>query len=540
MVRIVPKIQDKEISNFEINLIRMVSIYTDSNSEGERHIELSLTVEHTNSDKIVRIALSKLSNTDWNSLDPRVTFDPQISVTTAKRYISNAIRSSIHKLTSADVYQFSHPGLYKINDAPVFCTGGEAIRSPSSAAQGPEIECLPMSQRLDIDPDLSEKDAAAEVLNLISLFPNPGRIILSQVLVALLRQAYEDAGIRPSFCVFLHGRTGTQKTTVASFLTQIYNRSNGITEPTRLNASQASAVEMLVDLTDQVKVFDDLFPADSNQIRRKQEETLSEITRYVGDGSIPARMKSNKVREGHPRCGVLFTGEYLIGAGSDAARLLPVEMTKPDTSALSYFQERPLIVSTFYRNFIVWFVENYDQNVLYLKDWLKEYRNTDLGVHDRLRETHFFLNTAYSLMLEYCGEKDVLSKNDINMFHNDFRILLFKLIHEQNGRVFPVTPLSPVPKNVLERISKLYKNNQLSIAGEKDQFDNRLHDGVIHKGCLCLRPDALVHLFPNMDIDDIATALDMQDALNKGSTGLKKKISKARGNYLYCIPLGRL
>ncbi len=540
MLRIVPKIKDKEISNFEINLFRVINIHTDSNSEGERHIELSLAVDHNNSDKIVRIAFSKLSNTNWESLDPRVTFDPQIAVTTAKRYISKDIRSAISNFPSTDVYQLSHPGLYKINGAPVFCTGGEAIRPPSSAVQGPEIECLPMSQRLDIDPDLSEKEAAAEVLNLISLFPDPGRIILSQVLVALLRQAYEDAGIRPSFCVFLHGRTGTQKTTIASFLTQIYNRSDGITEPTRLNASQASAVEMLVDLTDQVKVFDDLFPADSNQIRRKQEETLSEITRYVGDGSIPARMKSNKVREGHPKCGVLFTGEYLIGAGSDAARLLPVKMTKPDTSALSYFQERPLIVSTFYRNFIVWFVENYDQNVLYLKDWLKEYRNTRLGVHDRLRETHFFLNTAYSLMLEYCGEKDVLSENDIKTFHTGFLILLNKLIHEQDGRVFPVTPLSPVPKNVLVRISELYNSNQLSIAEGRSTFNNSSHDGVIHKGCLCLRPDALVRFFPNMDIDDIATELDMQGALSKGSTGLKKKIAKARGNHFYCIPLARL
>ena len=90
------------------------------------------------------------------------------------------------------------------------------------------------------------------------------------MLVALLRQAYEDAGSRPSFCIFLHGRTGTQKTTLASFLTQIYNRADGIAEPTRLNTSHASAVEMLIDLTDQVKVFDDLFPAASDSIRKKQ------------------------------------------------------------------------------------------------------------------------------------------------------------------------------------------------------------------------------------------------------------------------------
>lgn len=140
---------------------------------------------------------------------------------------------------------------------------------------------------------------------------------------------------------------------------------------------------------------------------------------------------------------MLFTGEYLIGEGSDAARLLPVEMTKPDTTALSYFQKRPIIISTFYRYFIMWVIKNYKETVSYLKEWLEEYRKTDLGVHDRLRETHFFLNSAYSLFLTYCGEKSVLSENEIARFYRDFLNLLSKLVREQNERVCPTTSVQP-------------------------------------------------------------------------------------------------
>ena len=60
-----------------------------------------------------------------------------------------------------------------------------------------------------------------------------------------------------------------------------------------------------------------------------------------------------------PRCGVLFTGEYLIGTGSDAARLFPVEMQQPDGVKLKYFQDRPLVISTFYYFYISWFVSHY-------------------------------------------------------------------------------------------------------------------------------------------------------------------------------------
>lgn len=540
MLRIIPKIEDVEISNFSINIHRIVNIHTDSQQESVPHVEISLTFENCDSSNKARVPLSQLETVNWKKLDYRVTFNPRISVTQANRYISNDICSALNDLPTMEIYRLSHPGLYIINGNPLFCTGREVIRSSSNTTQGLEIECEPMSQHLDFDPNLSEKGAAAEILNLISLFPNPGRIILSQMLVAFMRQAYEDAGRAPSLCIFLYGSSGTQKTTIASLLTQVYNRSEGIAEMTRLNASRASAVEMLMGLTDQVKVFDDLFPADSQQVRKGQEATLFEITRYIGDGTIPARMKGGKVRKGRPKCGVLFTGEYLIGKGSDAARLLPVEMAKPDGSALKYFQEQPLIVSTFYRNFISWFIENYDKVVAHLRDWLDEYRKTDLGVHDRLRETHFFLNTAYALLLEYCKEKMVLEKEYVLRFHSNFVHMLTKLVQKQNERVHPTTPLSTTPGNVLERIRELYHGGQLSIVDNKYQFDEAQHHGIKHVGCLCLRPQALAHFFPSSDIKDIARELEREDALLKGSDGLLKKISAIRGKHCCCIPLNRL
>lgn len=537
MLCLTPKVEGKRISNFDILIHRQVNIHIDSQRESVPHVEVSLDFERGESGDKMRIPLSQLEAMDWRKTNCRATFIPQIPVAKANRYVANDIRSTIDDLPTTEVYRLSHPGMYIINGEPVFCTGNEVIRPSSSGVQRPKIECERMSQQLDFDPDLSEGEATAEMLNLISLFPDPGRIILSQVLVALMRQAYEDAGKAPAFCIFLYGRTGTQKTTIASFLTQIYNRSKGIAELTRLNASRASAVELLMDAVDEVQVFDDLFPADSKQVRKSQEEVLFEITRYIGDGTIPARMKGGKVREGHPTCGVLFTGEYLIGKGSDAARLLPVEMMKPDTCALRDFQEQPLIVSTFYRNFISWFIENYDETVAYLKAWLEEYRKTDLGVHDRLREAHFFLNTAYSLLLEYCGEKGVLTEEDVLGFHSSFAALLTQLVREQNERVSPTATISATLGNVLEHIKELYRNHQLSIASNKRQFDDAQHDGIVHGGCLCLRPHTLSHFFPNSDINDIARELETEGALTKGKDGLTKKISAIQGKYCYCISL---
>jgi hypothetical protein len=243
MLRLTPKAEGKKISNFDILIHRQVNIHIDSQQESVPHVEVSLSFEKGDPIDKTRVPLSQLETIDWKALDYRATFIPQVAVARANRYIAADIRSKLDDLPTSEVYRLSHPGMYIINGEPVFCTGNEVIRPSSSGVQRPKIECERMSQQLDFDPDLSESEAAAEMLNLIGLFPNPGRIILSQVLVALMRQAYEDAGKAPAFCIFLYGRTGTQKTTIASFLTQIYNRSKGIAELTRLNASRASAVE---------------------------------------------------------------------------------------------------------------------------------------------------------------------------------------------------------------------------------------------------------------------------------------------------------
>lgn len=277
---ITPQIEGERISNFDVLFHRLINVHLDYQSKGVPYIEVSLSFEKGNPSDKTQVPLSRLDAMDWRTLDYRATFNPQVAPAKAQRHITSDVRTALADFSATDVYRLSHPGLFKINGEPVFCTGREVIRSPSSATQGLEIECGQMSPRLDYDPGLSEDGAAAEMLNLISLFPDPGRIVLTQVLVYLMRQAYEDAGKAPSFCVFLYGTTGTQKTTIAKILTQIYNRGDGLAELTRLNASLASAVEMLMDMADQVKAFDDLFPADSSQVRKSQEETFFEITRH--------------------------------------------------------------------------------------------------------------------------------------------------------------------------------------------------------------------------------------------------------------------
>lgn len=125
-------------------------------------------------------------------------------------------------------------------------------------------------------------------------------------------------------------------------------------------------------------------------------------------------------------------------------------------------------------------------------------------------------------------------------FHSSFVELLNQLVQEQNERVSPTATISATLGNVLEHIKELYRNHQLSIASNKRQFDDAQHDGIVHGGCLCLRPHTLSHFFPNSDINDVAHELEREEALIKGRDSLAKKISAIHGKFCYCIPLNRL
>jgi len=531
------------IGNFDINLeaVEDLHITIDSKEYTVSQARLTMTPKDGFPSESVTVPLKegKPGGIKWGDLR-FCHLNSDVSKAEANEKISNAIGSVLDDVPKVDVYKLGHTGVHKIGGTHVFCAGSESIQPSSDAAQRLNIELDSMPQRLDYNSNLSEVEAASETLNLISLSPGSGRVVLTLELISLMRQLYVDAGKRPSFSVFIYGPSGTQKTTLVSFITQVYNRSDGIVSPPRLNASPSAAVQLIMEAVDSVVVLDDLFPADSIRVRKGQEETLFEVVRYIGDGTIPLRMKGKQMQEGHPRCLAIFTGEYLIGKGSDAARLLTVRMEKPNTRALKYYQDRPLTISTFYRNFIYWFINNYDEIVNLLRKWAEEYNKTDLGVHDRLSETHFFLNTAYTLFLQYCREKDVLTEDDKNRLQRNFVDMLNKLVHEQNNLVGPTERVSLAQGNYLERIKELYRKGQFNIV-PKFLFNRGQHDGVIHTDCLCLHENALRRFFPSSDPSDIGAELDAQGALNKSKDGnLKKKISGARGNYFYCIPLNRL
>lgn len=374
-------------------------------------------------------------------------------------------------------------------------------------------------------------------MEVVRLSPNVGRVVFSHSLLYIMRNVYETAWKAPCCSLFLYGETGTAKTTYATFLTQLHNRSKGIAPPIRLNATIAAVESILFERNDCVVVLDDLFPTEFRDMTNRQEKTLTEITRIIGDGSGRARMNNKQVFHEKPACGVIFTGEYLIGSGSTAARLLPVRFASPiDNIKLRECQSKPLIVSTFYHYFIQWYIRNYAEIQNFLKQWWNKYTDTNIGVHRRLQETHFFLNTAYQLFLQYCLDKNFIATETFQHQRSSFENLLTELVREQDVRVKKGNDSEPDKVDYFELICGWYQDNFFDLA--EDDKHLRSHDGFKHDGLLCLRSEKLMEkihrVVPSASYLDVRRALVAKKALWLDRDGKNKKIRQLRfvGIYL--------
>jgi hypothetical protein len=360
----------------------------------------------------------------------------------------------------------------------------------------------------------------------------------------VMREAFIIVGVTPRCCVFVHGPTGNKKTTYAAFMTQIYNRDKPLEPLARLNASIPAAVKLLYEKSDCVVVLDDLFPAKDSEIHRKQEKTFLEITRIVADGAEPARMRGQKVAKAPPRCGVLFTGEYYVSTGSDAARSLPVKMTTPiDNDKLTDCQREPLVLSTFYHYFIAWYITNFYKICGLLKKWMEEYLSIKSDIHPRLEETQFCLVAAFKLFLTYREDKNFISREAVLDQYNSFHAALRAIVREQHSRVNQGIGGECKQIDYLLIIRTLYHEGRFRLAGTVKDFEPKEHDGIVHKDHIYFRQPKLmarIRVFePSAEFDDALKNLEARQALTQGKNNKSRKISGISLRF-YAIKLEKL
>jgi hypothetical protein len=506
----------------------------ESDEKTETYVRFHLLFTDGAKSEVNIVALSDLGNADyWFDLNLRCQIDPDC--TRAKQYLLNIVRFALPFVPVNALHFIDRLGTNIINGTPVFCTGGRLYWPPGK--ENTDIILKLPSRILAIDPELTEREAVVEMLELVNLSPEAGKMIFTYCLSSVIRAVYADAWKAPCGVLFVIANSGEKKTIYTSLQAQLYDRDKGFVTPTQLNASFAAVKTILSapENSDCAALFDDLFPTGSNRIKRDLEELFRRLLRFIGNQKSPARMYGKEVSEKAPQCGVIVTGEYEIGTGSEAARCLIVKISTPlDRIKLQECWDKPLAASTFYHFFIQWYISKYHEIRDVLKKWLNDYRNLDFGVHDRLQEMHYGLSSAYKLFLCYCVEKAFTSIENAQAQQRSFEKLLTNLVLEQDNRVQQGKDNTSEKIDFLELIRALYKNDVFRLAKSGKRFDSEpeKYDGVVYGGLLCLRGEKLLakinRTVPCATLKDVKSSLLSGGALWLDGEGKNKKVGQRR------------
>lgn len=296
--------QGQFLCNFVPRVVFLDKVYTDTSNRIVDTVRFCLDFGDGNieNEKVYSFPADSIDDIPWEKLDKRCIYKPNVPKKKVARYLGYSVRRALELALVRSVYKVSRAGMHKVDGKPILFTGEEVV-SFSDKDTTIIFETEQVSQKLEVDEELTEEETAAEFFRLLCLSPNPGRVMLAYKLVFFMRLAYVSIGKVPKGCIYLYGQSGTQKTTFSSFLMQTYDRSNDIQSPSRLNASIPAVVNMLLENPNDVVVMDDLFPADSNRKKKQQEEMLIEITRYIADGTVPTRMRGKSYHGSVPNVG---------------------------------------------------------------------------------------------------------------------------------------------------------------------------------------------------------------------------------------------
>ena len=248
--------------------------------------------------------------------------------------------------------------------------------------------------------------------------------LLAMMYLAPLRDALMRGGIAPSFSIFLHGSTGTRKSTVSALALSHFGNFNARNLPASFQDTANYVRKKAFLLKDMPIIVDDYHPVTSQQERRKREDTAQSLSRAFGDGSERGRMNSSlQLQEAMPpRCLAVLSGEdmpvigesgmaryYIINVGKEDVPL-GEEMTSMQDMARDGYLQRAM------RGYIEWLLPRMDSLPAQLNKRFKQYRAdaqkavSEKGAHPRMPEVIAHLMIGYEQMALYMLHQGVMTE----------------------------------------------------------------------------------------------------------------------------------
>ena len=337
--------------------------------------------------------------------------------------------------------------------------------------------------------------------------------LLAFAFLTPLNEFLKQAGCMPKFTLFLAGRTGTRKSTIAALILSFFGKFTSTDLPMSFQDTANSITANAFTLKDVLTCIDDFYPSDNAEMK-KLNTTAQKIMRAYGDRTGRGRMRADcTLMENRPPQGnAIITGELRPDVGeSGIARYFPLELKDGDVNLAYLTEYQEEAAQGVYRRtmyaYTEWlkrrFICNDDHEEKFVKR-LRElydfYRSDFLshGVkcHGRLPEIVACLMIGTRFFLYFLKENGVIFQDEKDEEIKNFSDLLLRVAAQQ-----AVDIEYEKPANIFVR--KLYALMEsgdvvLKKKGSHGDYTPSFFSGIVNSDYLMIHLDSVFPLIKKL------------------------------------------
>ena len=331
-----------------------------------------------------------------------------------------------------------------------------------------------------------------------------------------LNEFLKQAGCMPKFVLFITGRTGTRKSTIAALILSFFGQFTSSDLPMSFRDTANSIIANAFTLKDVLTCIDDFYPSDNAEMK-KLNATAQTVMRAYGDRTGRARLRSDStLMESRPPQGnAIITGELSPDVGeSGIARYFPLELKDGDVNLayLTDYQEEA--AQGVYRRTMYAYTEwlkrrficdddHEEKFVKRLRELYDSYRSDFLsyGVkcHGRLPEIVACLMIGMRFFLYFLKENGVIFQDEKDEEIKNFSDLLLRVAARQ-----AVDIEYEKPANIFVR--KLYALMEsgdivLKKKGSHGDYTPSFFSGIVNSDYLMIHLDSVFPLIKKLCSD---------------------------------------
>lgn len=322
---------------------------------------------------------------------------------------------------------------------------------------------------------------------LLQRMPAPEEVmfpLLAFTFLSPLNQFLKEAGCEPKFVLFLSGKTGSRKSTLAALMLSFFGKFTASELPLSFRDTANSILHNAFTLKDVLTVIDDLHPG-SRMEEQRMNATAQAIMRAYGDRTGRGRLRSDStLMESRPPQGnAIITAEYAPDIGeSGTARYFALELKEDDVDlqSLSVYQKEAA-QGTLQRcmyAYTQWlkerflyseearqvFLQRLNSRFLFYRD---AFRKSGNRCHGRVPETVAHLQMGMDYFLMFLRDRNGMDEESCIEIQKRFRQILYRLALRQAESIEQDKPTHLF----IRKLYALLESNQAYLADRNGLYD---------------------------------------------------------------------